>query len=110
MNEEIINNVFLVVKSEKFFICYCREGERIVMFINEILKKDNVGINEIVLKELLKLFDDNKIFNFNKFVSLIKYLIFICSNNINEGDIILDFFVGSGIIAYVVLESNKSDY
>ncbi|GAA9909680.1 hypothetical protein VN0806_10020 [Helicobacter pylori] len=77
---------------------------------NEISKKDNVGTNETASKELLKLFDDNKIFNFNKPVSLIKYLISICSNNTNEGDIILDFFAGSGTTAHAVLESNKSDY
>ncbi|NGP14991.1 site-specific DNA-methyltransferase [Helicobacter pylori] len=110
LNEEIINNVFLVVKSEKFSIRYCREGERIVMPTNEISKKDNVGTNETASKELLKLFDDNKIFNFNKPVSLIKYLISICINNTNEGDIILDFFAGSGTTAHAVLESNKSDY
>ncbi|WP_324782639.1 DNA methyltransferase, partial [Helicobacter acinonychis] len=28
----------------------------------------------------------------------------------NEGDIILDFFAGSGTTAHAVLESNKSDY
>ncbi len=110
LNEEIINNVFLVVKSDKFSIRYCREGERIVMPTNEISKKDNVGTNETASKELLKLFDNNKIFNFNKPVSLIKYLISICSNNTNEGDIILDFFAGSGTTAHAVLESNKSDY
>ncbi|WP_154460369.1 site-specific DNA-methyltransferase [Helicobacter pylori] len=110
LNEEITNNVFLVVKSDKFSIRYCREGERIVMPTNEISKKDNVGTNETASKELLKLFDDNKIFNFNKPVSLIKYLISIYSNNTNEGDIILDFFAGSGTTAHAVLESNKSDY
>lgn len=110
LNEEIINNVFLVIKSDKFSIRYCREGERIVMPTNEISKKDNVGTNETASKELLKLFDDNKIFNFNKPVSLIKHLISICSNNTNEGDIILDFFAGSGTTAHAVLESNKSDY
>ncbi len=109
LNEEIINNVFLVVKSEKFSIRYCREGERIVIPTNEISKKDNVGTNETASKELLKLFDDNKIFNFNKPVSLIKYLISICSNNTNEGDIILDFFAGSGTTAHAVMELNAED-
>ncbi|PUD80373.1 restriction endonuclease subunit M, partial [Helicobacter pylori] len=28
----------------------------------------------------------------------------------NAGDIILDFFAGSGTTAHAVLESNKSDY
>ncbi|GAA9488397.1 hypothetical protein UBN14_04410 [Helicobacter pylori] len=109
LNEEIINNVFLVIKSDKFSIRYCREGERIVMPTNEISKKDNVGTNETASKELLKLFDDNKIFNFNKPVSLIKYLISICSNNTNEGDIILDFFAGSGTTAHAVMELNAED-
>ncbi|GAA6975967.1 site-specific DNA-methyltransferase [Helicobacter pylori] len=109
LNEEIINNVFLVVKSDKFSIRYCREGERIVMPANEISKKDNVGTNETASKELLKLFDDNKIFNFNKPVSLIKYLIAICSNNTNSNDIILDFFAGSGTTAQAVMELNAED-
>ncbi|WRF10510.1 site-specific DNA-methyltransferase [Helicobacter pylori] len=109
LNEEIINNVFLVVKSDKFSIRYCREGERIVMPTNEISKKDNVGTNETASKELFKLFDNNKIFNFNKPVSLIKYLISICSNNTNEGDIILDFFAGSGTTAHAVMELNAQD-
>ena len=87
LDEEITNNVFLVVKSDKFSIRYCREGERIVMPTNEISKKDNVGTNETASNELLKLFDNNKIFNFNKPVSLIKYLISICSNNANSNDI-----------------------
>lgn len=109
LDEEIINNVFLVVKSDKFSIRYCREGERIVMPTNEISKKDNVGTNETASNELLKLFDNNKIFNFNKPVSLIKYLISICSNNANSNDIILDFFAGSGTTAQAVMELNAED-
>ena len=109
LDEEIINNVFLVVKSDKFSIRYCREGERIVMPTNEISKKDNVGTNETASNELLKLFDNNKIFNFNKPVSLIKYLISICSNNANSNDIILDFFAGSGTTAQAVMELNAQD-
>lgn len=109
LDEEITNNVFLVVKSDKFSIRYCREGERIVMPTNEISKKDNVGTNETASNELLKLFDNNKIFNFNKPVSLIKYLISICSNNANSNDIILDFFAGSGTTAQAVMELNAED-
>ncbi|AWI35114.1 restriction endonuclease [Helicobacter apodemus] len=112
LNEEISNNVFLVVKSDKFSIRYCRDGERIVMPTNEISKQDNVGTNETASNELLKLFDNKKVFNFNKPVSLIKYLIAMCSNNylqIASNDIILDFFAGSGTTAQAVMELNAED-
>ncbi|GAA8625958.1 hypothetical protein oki2_02520 [Helicobacter pylori] len=45
--------------------------------------------------------------NGKKPIRLIKDLIQIATN---EGDIILDFFAGSGTTAHAVLESNKSDY
>ncbi len=45
--------------------------------------------------------------NGKKPIRLIKDLIKIATN---EGDIILDFFAGSGTTAHAVLESNKSDY
>ncbi len=112
LNEEISNSVFLVVKSDKFSIRYCRDGERIVMPTNEISKQDNVGTNETASNELLKLFDNKKVFNFNKPVSLIKYLIAMCSNNylqIDSNDIILDFFAGSGTTAQAVMELNAED-
>lgn len=79
---------------------------------NEISKQDNVGTNETASNELLKLFDNKKVFNFNKPVSLIKYLIAMCSNNylqIDSNDIILDFFAGSGTTAQAVMELNSED-
>ncbi len=57
-------------------------------------------------KEVNDLFNQ-KIFNNPKPTKLIKYLLQIATN---EGDIILDFFAGSGTTAHAVLESNKSDY
>ena len=73
LNEEIKDNVFLIVKSNKFSIRYCREGERVVMPTNEISKKDNVETNETASTELETLMGQ-KVFNFSKPVSLIKYL------------------------------------
>ncbi|EAJ7130057.1 site-specific DNA-methyltransferase, partial [Campylobacter upsaliensis] len=73
LNEEIENNVFLIIKSNKFSIRYCREGDRIVMPTNEISKKDNVGTNETASSELEALMGQ-KVFSFNKPVSLMKYL------------------------------------
>ncbi|EPN1532243.1 site-specific DNA-methyltransferase, partial [Campylobacter upsaliensis] len=79
LNEEIENNVFLIIKSNKFSIRYCREGDRIVMPTNEISKKDNVGTNETASSELEALMGQ-KVFSFNKPVSLMKYLITLTSS------------------------------
>ncbi|GAA6987390.1 site-specific DNA-methyltransferase [Helicobacter pylori] len=55
------------------------------------------------LKQIFK----TQIFDFPKPLKLISRLIELSTN---EGDIILDFFAGSGTTAHAVLESNKSDY
>ncbi len=57
-------------------------------------------------KEVNDLFNQ-KIFNNPKPLKLINRLIELSTN---EGDIILDFFAGSGTTAHAVMESNKSDY
>ncbi len=57
-------------------------------------------------KEVNALFNQ-KIFNNPKPLKLINRLIELSTN---EGDIILDFFAGSGTTAHAVLESNKNDY
>ncbi len=57
-------------------------------------------------KEVNALFNQ-KVFNNPKPLKLINRLIELSTN---EGDIILDFFAGSGTTAHAVLESNKSDY
>ncbi|GAA9008751.1 hypothetical protein BTM285_04130 [Helicobacter pylori] len=57
-------------------------------------------------KEVNALFNQ-KIFNNPKPLKLISRLIELSTN---EGDIILDFFAGSGTTAHAVLESNRSDY
>ncbi len=57
-------------------------------------------------KEVNALFNQ-KIFNNPKPTKLISRLIELSTN---EGDIILDFFAGSGTTAHAVLESNKNDY
>lgn len=111
LNKEIENNVNLIVKSNKFSIRYCREDERIIMPTNEISKKDNVGTNETASKELLNLFNNQKIFNFNKPISLIQYLIQLSTDigDENGDDIILDFFAGSGTTAHAVMAQNAQD-
>ncbi|MBM4171357.1 MAG: site-specific DNA-methyltransferase [Ignavibacteria bacterium] len=66
-----------------------------------------VGHSQDATKELKKLFDDNSYFDYPKPVLLTKRLIHLGS--INNNDIILDFFSGSGTTAQAVLEQNKED-
>jgi adenine-specific DNA-methyltransferase len=54
--------------------------------------------------EVKKIFDNKKYFDFPKPVALIKRFIELFTN---DGDIILDFFSGSGTTAHAVMESNN---
>lgn len=68
------------------------------------------GQNQDATNELNILFNnssDESIFSNPKPTKLINRLIELSTN---DGDIILDFFAGSGTTAHAVLESNKSDY
>ncbi|WRA23142.1 site-specific DNA-methyltransferase [Helicobacter pylori] len=57
--------------------------------------------------EIKNLFEKNAIFSNPKPLDFLNRIIEIATN---EGDLILDFFAGSGTTAHAVLESNKSDY
>ncbi len=57
--------------------------------------------------EIKNLFEKNAVFSNPKPLDFLNRIIEIATN---EGDIILDFFAGSGTTAHAVLESNKSDY
>ncbi|RVZ80630.1 site-specific DNA-methyltransferase [Helicobacter pylori] len=65
--------------------------------------KYSTSVSSTTLKQLF----GEPIFNYSKSIYFIYDLIQIATN---EGDIILDFFAGSGTTAHAVLESNKSDY
>ena len=58
-------------------------------------------------KEIVNIFDDAKIFLFPKPVSLLKQLLEIGA--ISKGDVVLDFFAGSGTTAHAVHEKNLED-
>ncbi|WP_337216438.1 site-specific DNA-methyltransferase [Campylobacter sp. LMG 7929] len=117
LDKEVKDGTKLIVKGDKFAIRYCRDGSRSVTPTNyisnkilyeiskEISKKDNVGTNETATSELKEIFQ-NKIFNYNKPLSLIQYLCKIINDN---ESIILDFFAGSGTTGHAVLELNKQD-
>lgn len=73
---------------------------------NLIDDEDCVGTTEQGGATLTAIFNDKKIFDYPKDVSLIEYIInFLCSPD----DIILDSFAGSGTTAHAVLNLNKKD-
>lgn len=64
--------------------------------------------NKKAARDLRELFKGEKLFDFPKPVSFLKRAIQIIPNP-NKGDIVLDFFAGSGSTAEAVIELNKSD-
>ncbi len=82
-------------------------------FLNEYENKKQIVTSlglfptKSTTEQLYNLFDGVKIFTNPKPLDLIKFLI---DQTTEKGDIILDFFAGSGTTAHAVLESNKSDY
>ncbi|WQV70144.1 site-specific DNA-methyltransferase [Helicobacter pylori] len=75
--------------------------------ISSIEFLDNKYSNDMSNKKLQSIFNVKNIFDYSKPVELI---IFLIDQTTEKGDIILDFFAGSGTTAHAVLESNKSDY
>ncbi len=75
--------------------------------ISSIEFLDNKYSNDMSNKKLQSIFNVKNIFDYSKPVELISFLI---DQTSEKGDIILDFFAGSGTTAHAVLESNKSDY
>ncbi|MDD4069271.1 MAG: site-specific DNA-methyltransferase [Candidatus Izemoplasmatales bacterium] len=69
---------------------------------------DSVGVSttEEAGKDLSKIFEGKKVFDYPKPVSLIKYILQFTNN---KKAIILDSFAGSGTTAHAVLELNKQD-
>ncbi|GAA7319033.1 site-specific DNA-methyltransferase [Helicobacter pylori] len=75
--------------------------------ISSIEFLDNKYSNDMSNKKLQSIFNVKNIFDYSKPVELISFLI---DQTTEKGDIILDFFAGSGTTGHAVLESNKSDY
>ncbi|MCQ2872035.1 site-specific DNA-methyltransferase [Helicobacter pylori] len=71
--------------------------------------ENDVATYNDAANEIKEIFDNLPLFEYSKPSKLIKKFIKNVTD-INSGDIILDFFAGSGTTAHAVLESNKSDY
>ncbi|GAA9869321.1 hypothetical protein VN0646_00860 [Helicobacter pylori] len=88
------------IDNKKLQIIYRKSGNAYSNLITNLYS--DIGANEV-----RNIFNGEKIFSYPKPTKLISRLIELSTN---EGDIILDFFAGSGTTAHAVLESNKSDY
>ncbi len=73
---------------------------------DSLIFSDNCYMNQAATKELLSL-GLAECFSYPKGVG---FMAKIVEHATEKGDIILDFFAGSGTTAHAVLESNKSDY
>lgn len=114
LDKEIEKGTTFIVKSKKFSVRFQRfEDESYKTPTNHIRDKiisplldkenGNVDTNETASSQLEDLFG-SKVFDFSKPVSLIKYLINFL---VNDDEIILDFFAGSGTTGHAVMELNK---
>ncbi|MDL0109841.1 site-specific DNA-methyltransferase [Campylobacter felis] len=94
-----------------------------VIYFDEVLDKQKIiktrtiftefGTTTDATKEIQAIFGD-KVFDTPKPVNLIKHLLKISTTTPStsageEGDIVLDFFAGSGTTAHAVMELNKED-
>lgn len=82
------------------------------VFINEkgeatpVSILENLGTAKTAGQELLKLFNNERLFDYPKPKELIKHLVFISSAT---NSIVLDFFAGSGTTGQAVMELNEED-
>ncbi len=84
---------------KKFFYDYTNENVPINTQIGTFQSRKATS-------DLLRMFDDKKMFDFPKPTELIRFLI---QQSTDKDDIILDSFAGSGTTAQAVLELNKED-
>ncbi|UOS04501.1 site-specific DNA-methyltransferase [Helicobacter pylori] len=95
-------------ENERDFIYkrYLKDLKTTQKTFDSLIFSDNCYMNQVATKELLSL-ELAEYFSYPKGVD---FMAKIVEHATEKGDIILDFFAGSGTTAHAVLESNKSDY
>ncbi|GAA9968134.1 hypothetical protein VN0932_03330 [Helicobacter pylori] len=95
-------------ENERGFIYkrYLKDLKTTKKTFDSLIFSDNCYMNQVATKELLSL-ELAEYFSYPKGVD---FMAKIVEHATEKGDIILDFFAGSGTTAHAVLESNKSDY
>jgi len=66
----------------------------------------NIEGNKKATRDVKKLFDNKKVFDFPKPVELVTYMLRLASN---KNSLILDFFAGSGTTAHSIIQLNSED-
>ncbi|GAA7260629.1 site-specific DNA-methyltransferase [Helicobacter pylori] len=94
--------------NERSFIYkrYLKDLKTTKKTFDSLIFSDNCYMNQAATKELLSL-ELAEYFSYPKGVD---FMAKIVEHATEKGDLILDFFAGSGTTAHAVLESNKSDY
>ncbi len=72
-----------------------------------LLLRTLVGDNQSATREVNALFPEGNVFDTPKPTTLIKHLCYVA--NVRDGDVVLDFFAGSGTTADAVLQLNAED-
>ena len=110
--EKLVIDGVLVFKkehreNERGFIIknYIKDLNSETSLVNSLDTCDNKFMNQAATKEMIELMGD-KYFDFPKPVALIKHLLQISTA---PGDIVLDFFAGSGTTAQAVMELNHEN-
>lgn len=103
LDENIQQNLYIEL-SKKGVLSYKRSNYNREIPPNFIDTSVGVDTTENAGRNLLEIFNDEKVFDYPKPVSLIKYLI----NFIERKElVILDFFAGSGTTLHATMELNK---
>src|SRR5690554_4520000 len=111
-NVAVFKNKFIWLQDK--LIEEINNGTVINLSVNGVLSYKKAEYGEEVPPNLIdktvnvltKLFDNQKVFDYPKPVSLIKYLINFL---VNDDEIILDFFAGSGTTGHAVMQLNAED-
>ncbi|MGL2447892.1 site-specific DNA-methyltransferase [Helicobacter pylori] len=95
-------------ENERGFIYkrYLKDLKTTQKTFDSLIFSDNCYMNQVATKELLSL----KLAEYFSYPKGVDFMAKIVEHATEKGDIILDFFAGSGTTAHAVLESNKSDY
>jgi adenine-specific DNA-methyltransferase len=106
LDEEIRKGVTLVIKTESLIPYYRKDYQQTALRPTKIVPRDLVG-DVLAANAELNVLVGPGLYDYPKPSSLIRHLI-RCAG-CSDGDLVLDFFAGSGTTGHAVLELNEAD-